>query len=145
MTVSMSKRSIAPGSIVPFGMYPQTASGIDRTPIEWLMLDVQDGKALLLSYKEANEYLGVTLSSDTPKAIVHPTGYAILQGAIEDEEYFSAPRGEAAGSWWLKQSTIGSQCVYKRQSGSPACQFKHSVHSSPLRMGLPPESPYVSI
>lgn len=83
-------------------LYPQTASGIDRTPIEWLVLDVQDGKALLLSYKEANEYLGVTLStgtsSDTPKAIVHPTGYAILQGAIEDEEYFSAPRGEAAGS-----------------------------------------------
>lgn len=182
MTVSMSKRSIAPGSIVTFGIYPQTAGGTDRTPIEWLVLDVQEGKALLLSrygldakpyntanvnttwatctlrawlndaflryaftsqeqmriascqvsnadnqgygkwktsggydtvdkifllsYKEAHEYLGVTLStensSDTPKAVVHPTRYAILQGAIEDEEDFATPSGEAAGSWWLR-------------------------------------------
>lgn len=182
MTVSMSKRSMAPGSIMPFGMYPQTASGTDRTPIEWLVLDVQDRKALLLSrygldakpyntanvnatwatctlrtwlndvflhyaftsqeqmriaacevsnaanqgygkwktsggydtvdkifllsYREANGYLGVTLStgtgSDTPKAIVHPTGYAIVQGAIEDEKDFTTPLGEAAGSWWLR-------------------------------------------
>ncbi len=37
------------GSYVTFGHYPQTAEGNDNTPIEWLVLDVQDGKALLLS------------------------------------------------------------------------------------------------
>ncbi len=37
------------GEYVFFGRYPQTASGDDDTPIEWLVLDVRDGKALLLS------------------------------------------------------------------------------------------------
>ena len=37
------------GSTVFFGHYPQTVSGIDQTPIEWLVLDVQDGNALLIS------------------------------------------------------------------------------------------------
>ena len=37
------------GETVLFGRYPQTASGDDDTPIEWLVLDVRDGKALLLS------------------------------------------------------------------------------------------------
>ncbi len=71
MTVSISNRSIAPGSIVPFGMYPQTASGIDLSNADnqgyakWKTdgrYDTVD-KIFLLSYKEANEYLGVTLST----------------------------------------------------------------------------------
>ena len=39
------------GNIVTFGRYPQTSSGSDQTPIEWLVLacDEQNGKALLLS------------------------------------------------------------------------------------------------
>ncbi len=40
---------IQAGSIVTFGHYPQTISGTDHTPIEWLVLDVQEGKALLIS------------------------------------------------------------------------------------------------
>ena len=36
-------------SIITFGSYPQTSKGNDSTPIEWLVLDIQDGKALLLS------------------------------------------------------------------------------------------------
>lgn len=35
--------------IIPFGQYPQTAKGNDKTPIEWIVLDIQDGKALLIS------------------------------------------------------------------------------------------------
>ena len=35
--------------IIPFGQYPQTAKGDDKTPIEWIVLDIQDGKALLIS------------------------------------------------------------------------------------------------
>lgn len=37
------------GDVVTFGQYPQTEEGEDQTPIEWIVLDVQNGKALLLS------------------------------------------------------------------------------------------------
>lgn len=37
------------GSYVTFGTYPQTAEGSDETPIEWLVLDCDGDKALLLS------------------------------------------------------------------------------------------------
>ena len=39
------------GGIVTFGTYPQTASGTDRTPIEWVVLDYDEknNRALLLS------------------------------------------------------------------------------------------------
>ena len=37
------------GSRVFLGRWPQTAAGTDETPIEWTVLDVRDGKALLLS------------------------------------------------------------------------------------------------
>lgn len=35
--------------IVTFGRYPQTSEGTDQTPIEWIVLDIKEGKALLLS------------------------------------------------------------------------------------------------
>lgn len=41
--------NVAVGDVITFGRYPQTAEGTDETPIEWIVLDVQDGKALLLS------------------------------------------------------------------------------------------------
>ena len=37
------------GDIVTFGHYPQTAEGTDETPIEWIVLDVRGGKALVIS------------------------------------------------------------------------------------------------
>lgn len=50
IAVSEDNSHIAIGDYVKFGCYPQTKSGKDYlTPIEWLVLDVQDGKALLLS------------------------------------------------------------------------------------------------
>ena len=42
-------RSRVDGHAIYFGTYPQTKSGNDKTPIEWLLLDVQDDKLLLLS------------------------------------------------------------------------------------------------
>ena len=45
----MDTRSIDKLQYVTFGTYPQTAAGNDKTPIEWLVLDVQDDKVLLLS------------------------------------------------------------------------------------------------
>ncbi len=44
-----SGHTLHTGETVMFGRYPQTASGGDSSPIEWLVLDVKDGKALLLS------------------------------------------------------------------------------------------------
>ena len=37
------------GDVIRFGTYPQTADGTDKTPIEWLMLDVIGDKALVIS------------------------------------------------------------------------------------------------
>ena len=41
--------SVKVGEYITFGHYPQTSSGTDSTAIEWLVLDVQDGKALIIS------------------------------------------------------------------------------------------------
>ena len=43
------EQSVEVGEILTFGHYPQTASGTDNTPIEWIVLDVQGSKALLVS------------------------------------------------------------------------------------------------
>ena len=37
------------GDIITFGRYPQTEEGMDQTPIEWIVLEVQGGKALIIS------------------------------------------------------------------------------------------------
>jgi hypothetical protein len=37
------------GQNVTFGRYPQTSNATEQTPIEWIVLEVKDGKALLLS------------------------------------------------------------------------------------------------
>ncbi len=47
--LSPERTILVPGDTVLFGSCPQTAVGDDRTPIEWTVLDVQDGKALLIS------------------------------------------------------------------------------------------------
>lgn len=41
--------SVQAGDIITFGRYPQTAEGTDQTPIEWIVLEVKDGKALVIS------------------------------------------------------------------------------------------------
>lgn len=63
--------------------------------------DTQD-KIFLLSYAEANEYLGVTFGdSSNIQSRVAPTAYAIAQGAYTSDDYKTAD-GEAAGAWWLR-------------------------------------------
>ena len=44
-----SVSSITVGSYVTFGHYPQKAEGNDNTPIEWLVLEIQENKALVIS------------------------------------------------------------------------------------------------
>ena len=41
--------AIQPGDTITFGHYPQESDGTDWTQVEWLVLEVQNGKALLLS------------------------------------------------------------------------------------------------
>ena len=41
--------SVRAGEIITFGQYPQTAEGTDQTPIDWFVLEVRDGKALVTS------------------------------------------------------------------------------------------------
>ncbi|MGG4146286.1 DUF6273 domain-containing protein [Paenibacillus algorifonticola] len=42
-------RSAEPGAIITFGTYPQTASGADRTPIRWRVLQNSGSELFLLS------------------------------------------------------------------------------------------------
>ena len=44
-----ANNSIKVGDVISLGHYPQDASGIDNTPVEWIVLDVQGYKALLIS------------------------------------------------------------------------------------------------
>ena len=61
-------------------------------------------KVFLLSYAEANKYLGVTYDdSNNTKSRVTPTAYAISQGAWTSDSNKTTD-GEAAGWWWLRSS-----------------------------------------
>ncbi len=37
------------GDVISFGHYPQTAMGDDQTPVEWIVLEVRENRALLIS------------------------------------------------------------------------------------------------
>ena len=59
-------------------------------------------KIFLLSYAEANKYLGVTWEdSNNMKSRVTPTAYALKAGAWTNDSYTTAD-GEKAGWWWLR-------------------------------------------
>ena len=59
-------------------------------------------KVFLLSYAEANKYLGVTYeNSNNKKTRVAPTAYALKQGAWTSGGNKTAD-GTAAGWWWLR-------------------------------------------
>ncbi len=59
-------------------------------------------KVFLLSYAEANKYLGVTRNdSNNTKSRVTPTAYAISQGVWTSKGYKTTD-GEVAGFWWLR-------------------------------------------
>ena len=164
------------GNTVLFGAYPQTEAGDDSTPIEWIVLDTQEEKSLLiskygldaqqyhtdrnditwetcslrawlngeflqkafseeeqkqiltttvdnsreqacrgglkqdqnttqdkiflLSYAETARYFGDP-SSDSDRARIMPTPYAIKNGAFSYNNYKTAG-GYLAGYWWLR-------------------------------------------
>lgn len=47
--MSASRKQVSVGGCITFGHYPQQRTGSDRMPIEWLVLDRSEGRALLIS------------------------------------------------------------------------------------------------
>jgi len=68
--------------------------------------DTQD-KVFLLSYAQANQFLGVVLGDiQNIKSRVSPTAYAIARGAYTNSDNKTS-EGKATGMWWLRSP--GSQ------------------------------------
>ena len=66
-------------------------------------------RIFLLSYAEANRYLGVTYDdSKNTKSRVSPTAYAIKQGASTSSSNKTAD-GAATGWWWLRSPGDGQR------------------------------------
>ena len=75
-------------------------------------------KIFLLSYAEANKYLGVTYNDSNTKSRVAPTAYAILHRAWTSNDYKTTD-GEAAGYWWLRSpGYLQSSAAYVLNDGS---------------------------
>ncbi len=58
-------------------------------------------KIFLLSYAEANKYLGVATHYYNIKSRVSPTAYAVAQGAVSYDDD-KTEDGTAAAHWWLR-------------------------------------------
>ena len=73
----------------------------------------------LLSYAEANKYLGVTYDdSNNTKSRVAPTAYAKVQGAYTNDDNKTVD-GEAAGWWWLRSpGSFRNSAAYVYLDGS---------------------------
>ena len=75
------------GNYVTFGNYPQTASGKDNTPIEWLVLDydAKENKALLLS-RYGLDVGDAAISSDGVGPFRYWLNHGILKKAFSAKE-----------------------------------------------------------
>ena len=70
-----------------------------------------EDKIFLLSYAEANKYLGVTwVDSDNTKSRVAPTAYAEAAGASTSNSNKTAD-GKASGWWWLRSPGNTQDCA----------------------------------
>ncbi len=93
--------------------------GFDWAAFGWAVTNPTGGnntqdRIFLLSYAEANRYLGVTVDdTDNMKFRVKPTAQAIQNGALASSDYKTAA-GDAAGWWWLRSpgiNQISAACV----------------------------------
>ena len=84
-------------------------------------------KVFLLSYAEANKYLGVTYdNSNNTKSRVAPTAYALKRGAWTSSSNKTAD-GTAAGWWWLR-SPGSNQFFYAAYVFSDGSLNSNSIH-----------------
>ena len=81
-------------------------------------------KIFLLSYAEANQYLGVEHwsvddSKNNTRSRVAPTAYAIAQGAWTYSDYYQTADGAAAGWWWLRSPGVDQiNAAYVKYDGA---------------------------
>lgn len=66
-------------------------------------------RVFLLSYAEANKYLGVTNMNNTGSRVA-PTAYAMRNGAWTSDSYKTAD-GAVAGWWWLRSPGNNQYCA----------------------------------
>ena len=68
-------------------------------------------KIFLLSYAEANRYLGVNYNNGgSTKASIAATAYAIAHGAYTSDDFRTAD-GKPAGWWWLRSPGNRQNCA----------------------------------
>lgn len=81
--------------------------------------EITRDKIFLLSYAEANKYLGVTMeNSDNMKSRIAPTEYALQAGAWTNDNCRTV-EGSAAGWWWLRSSgSYRGEAALVRRDGS---------------------------
>lgn len=109
---------IRPWSIVSFGTYPQTASGDDRTPIEWLVLDVREGRALLIS-----RYALDSLVFDDGSRELMTWEYSTLRSWLEKDFINTAfsvdEQRRICDTVYALSKTEAEDCFMNRQTGRP--------------------------
>ena len=120
------------GDIISFGHYPQTSEGTDSTPIEWVVLDVQEDRALVISKYALDakpyhtEQTDVTWETCTLRAWLNnefinaafsaEEQNAILMTTCENPDVDWNAIADADGWGSLSQSVIGIGCTATEDS-----------------------------
>ena len=103
-------------------------------------------KVFLLSYAEANRYLGVEkMNLSNKRARLTPTAYAVSNGAWFDYSYMTEEENPA-GSWWLRSPGHDQKCaafVFKDGSLSDNGVYSESSCVRPS-LWVDPESANIS-
>ena len=107
------RKTIAAGDYVTFGRYPQTAAGNDQTPIEWLVLEVQGNKALLLSRygldaKPYNgEFVDITWEKSTLRAWLNQEFLKKAFSSTEQKAILTTAVDNSSSQGYSEWSTSG--------------------------------------
>jgi len=88
---SAMQQGAKPGDTILFGVYPQTADGQDRTPLQWLVLQNSDGELFVLSEKIVDcrryhgEHVGITWHECDLRRWLNETFYNAAFSAAEEK------------------------------------------------------------
>ncbi len=109
----LEQQECSVGKYVTFGSYPQTASGIDNTPIEWLVLENDGQRALLISryalacrpYSTGTKWDGITWKRCTLRGWLNNEFYnrafskqekrSILKSDVNESLWYSTKPGKS--------------------------------------------------
>ena len=108
------------GSYVTFGLYPQTYAGTDKTAIEWLVLDVQSNKALLISKygldaKPYNtEFTSVTWETCTLRKWLNSDFYNKAFSKTEQKAILTTKVDNSRSQRYIGYKTSGGENTYDK-------------------------------